>query len=200
MTYDSVWECLNEAVRRVMDATGCPKEEAQADICQALADGLIGFWGRLKEHANRHMTSKDVLEGAAFAIRTPIRPKDLDWEQSRPRKPWTVRQGSHRLPGPWTLEWIKLSRTDITSVLCAPRARRGDAKHPSSGAKQRTPKGRPSFDRAKRAIDELYPDGPPDQAALPNKQFCGRVRDKLKDLKLLDVHDDTILRAAGRRK
>ena len=41
MTYDLVWERLNEAVRRVMDATGCSKEEAQADICRAVADGVI---------------------------------------------------------------------------------------------------------------------------------------------------------------
>ena len=63
MAYDSVWERLNEAVRRVMDATGCSKEEAQADICRAVADGVIRFRGRLKKHATGHMTSKNVLEG-----------------------------------------------------------------------------------------------------------------------------------------
>ena len=41
MAYDSIWVRLNEAIRRVMDATGCSKEEAQADICRAVADGVI---------------------------------------------------------------------------------------------------------------------------------------------------------------
>ena len=66
MVYVSVWERLNEAVKRVMGATGCSKEEAQADICQAVADGVIEIRCRLKNHATRHMTSKDVLEGTGL--------------------------------------------------------------------------------------------------------------------------------------
>jgi hypothetical protein len=199
MAYNSVWERLNQAAKRVMDATGCGEEEAQADICGAVADRVIAFRCRLKKQATGPMTSKSVLEGAAFDIPTTISPDDLDWEQSRPLKPWIVRRGSYSLPGHWHLECIELSNTDVTRVLCAPRAG-GDAKLPSFNAKQRTPKGRPNLERAKRVIDELYPGGPPDQADLPNKQFCAQVHAKLKGLNLADVSDDTILRAAGRRR
>jgi hypothetical protein len=57
-------------------------------------------------------------------------------------------------------------------------------------------KSRPSFDRAKRVIDELYPNGVPDQATVSNKKLCHQVSEKL----LEAVSSETILRAAGRRK
>jgi hypothetical protein len=57
-------------------------------------------------------------------------------------------------------------------------------------------KSRPSFDRAKRVIDELYPNGVPDQATVSNKKLCQRVSEKLPEA----VSTETILRAAGRRK
>jgi hypothetical protein len=61
-------------------------------------------------------------------------------------------------------------------------------------------KHRPTFERAKGIIEEIYPDGPPDQATEPNAVLCRRVSDKLKAAGLRSVSDDTILRAAGRRK
>lgn len=61
-------------------------------------------------------------------------------------------------------------------------------------------KSRPAIDRARRVIEELYPNGAPDQATEPNVSLCRRVSAKLKDAKLPAVSDDTILRAAGRRK
>jgi len=199
MAYDSIWERLNDITRRVVDATGCSKEEAQADICRAVADGVIQFQARLKQHATRHMTSKAELEGTAFDRLTTIKPDNLDWEQSRPLKPWLVKSGAHRLPGFWKLDWVELSRTDIERIFGDPPTR-GDSKLPSSGGRQRVSKSGPSLERAKRVIGELYPRLPPDQATLPNKHFCSHVRAKLKELKLPDVSDDTILRAAGRRR
>ncbi len=123
MANDSIWVRLNEAARLVMDAAaGCSKEEAQADICQAVADGVIRIRGRLKNQATGPMRSKEVLEGPAFDIKPTMKPDDLDWEQSRPLKPWTVRRGSYSLPGSWILDWIELSSTDIASRFVCRRA------------------------------------------------------------------------------
>jgi hypothetical protein len=58
---------------------------------------------------------------------------------------------------------------------------------------------RPALERAQEVIKELFPAGVPDQATLPNSTLRHRVSKKLKDGKLPDVSDDTILRAAGRR-
>jgi len=61
-------------------------------------------------------------------------------------------------------------------------------------------KNRPARERARNAIKELYPKGVPNQAAEPNVHLCRRVGQKLNATGLLGVSDDTILRAAGRRK
>jgi hypothetical protein len=58
-------------------------------------------------------------------------------------------------------------------------------------------KRRPSLERAQVAIKAAYPNGVSDQATEPNKNLCQRVSEKLTGPK---VSDDTILRAAGRRK
>jgi hypothetical protein len=55
-------------------------------------------------------------------------------------------------------------------------------------------------ERAKRAIEALYPTGVPDQSTEPNSILCRNVGEWLKKNKLPDTSEDTILRAAGRRK
>ena len=58
----------------------------------------------------------------------------------------------------------------------------------------------PALERASGAIKELYPEGVPEQAAEPNVRVYRRVGEKLSQAGLPGVSDDTILRAAGRRK
>jgi hypothetical protein len=70
--------------------------------------------------------------------------------------------------------------------------------HEQSGQSRAT--NRPARERALNAIKALYPSGVPNQAAEPNVHLCRRVCEKLKATGLPGVSDDTILRAAGRRK
>jgi hypothetical protein len=58
----------------------------------------------------------------------------------------------------------------------------------------------PSRERAKKALDALYPGKIPDQDSEPNKILCGKVDAWLEIEKLPGVKSDTILRAAGRRR
>jgi 7-cyano-7-deazaguanine synthase in queuosine biosynthesis len=74
------------------------------------------------------------------------------------------------------------------------RLRPQEASHRSRG------KSNPALERARGAISELYPKGVPGQAAEPNANLFRRVGEKLKQAGLPGVSDDTILRAAGRRK
>jgi hypothetical protein len=89
---------------------------------------------------------------------------------------------------------------DVTRVLCgagggSPRGHR-TRETPQRGGR----KSQPALERARGAIRELYPKGVPDQATEPNVNLCRRVSAKLNEAKLPNVSDDTILRAAGRRK
>lgn len=70
----------------------------------------------------------------------------------------------------------------------------------SQGRLPKQARSRPALEGAQRMVDDLYPDGLPDQVALPNGKLYHRVRAKLKEAHLPDVSDDTILRAAGRRR
>ncbi len=64
----------------------------------------------------------------------------------------------------------------------------------------RAARSQPSRERAKRALVDIYNGNIPDQATEPNPLLCRKVAAWLKKRNLADVKDDTILRAAGRRK
>jgi hypothetical protein len=198
MPYVRAWERLSEAVTFVMAAASCSQEEAKAAICQAIADGAIEIRGKLKRHTTRSITSKDVLAGTDLKIPPDIKPNELDWDQSRPLNPWPIRREIFGFSGLWELEWIELSSADVASFLCsaAERDQLDQRSSPKVGARSRR---RPAHERALQVIDELFPQGVPEQADLPNTLLCRRVGDKLKKLGKLNVSDDTILRAAGRR-
>ena len=198
--YISPWERLSAATERVMVETRRARDEVQIDICRAIADGAVKIRCKPARHTTNPITSSTmVLEGEDFDIPTDIKPEDLDWERSRPVKAWFLRRERSRVPGYWELEWIELSRTDVTNALCLV-GKRGDAtQQPSQepGARRRS---QPALERARRAIEELFPGGVPGQADVPNAKLCRRVGLKLKNDGLPNVSDDTILRAAGRRK
>jgi hypothetical protein len=67
-------------------------------------------------------------------------------------------------------------------------------------APRRQAKKSPALERARGALKELYPKGVPEQVLEPNANLCRRVGEKLRQASLLGISDDTILRAAGRRK
>jgi hypothetical protein len=198
MAYVSQWERLSDAVTRVTAMTKVSPERAQVDICRAIADRDVDFRGTLKKHFTRPMTSKSVLERAAFEIPRPLKPEDLDWEHSRPLKPWLVKPWACRQPGWWELRLIEVSRAPI-DALFGIQGHGDQAGQPASRAKPRKPKAGPQRERACRALKERFPQGVPDQTVLRNKELCKQVTEKL-ELGLPAVSDDTILRAAGRRK
>jgi hypothetical protein len=192
--YVSEWELLPEVLARVMQARGLTKDEAQVAICRAIASGAVNFRCKLRERIYGTSTSAAVLERNAFEIPASLNPEDFDWESSAPVKKWIVRRESGFRPsGSWHLEWIKLFRDDVTKVLCSA----GQAAK-RTGTRKITS---PALERAREAIDELFPQEKlPKQAVLPNRNLCLRVHQRIADKGLPNVSDDTILRAAGRRK
>ena len=138
MAYVSDWEQLADALERVTTATGLSNAAAQADICRAISDGAIEVRAELGEHATRPMRSRGtILKGEAFDIPTTLKPEDLDWQQSRPLKPWPDRREVLKFPGYWNLERIELLKA-IFMLLVSPVARPSAAVAPS-GAKAAKP-------------------------------------------------------------
>jgi len=199
MDYESPWERLGDARTRVMAATGHSTDVVQSGICRAIADRGVKIRGLLgTQTITGFRAPNTIVSGKDLGIPMEIKPEDFDWDRSRPVKPWMVSRAAIRPAGAWTLDWVELYRMDVTERLCTPR-KASESVRPSTkmGAKSRSS---PSYDGAKRAFDELYPNGDPGQAALPNKLLYDRVIEKLKERGLPEASDTTILRAAGRRK
>lgn len=199
MVYISKWERLLEALNRVIASDARSEGEVQRDICQAIADGAVSIRAKLKRHATRQSKAANtVLMGDTFQIPVTIKPDDFDWQDSRPLRPWLVKRGAFSVPGYWEVEWIEVCRAEVTSVLC-PAKKVAVSAQPASKAGA-TRRSQPTRKRAEGMIKELYPDGVPEPAVLPNAHLCRQVGEKLKQSGLFSVSDDTILRAAGRRK
>ena len=209
MVYISKWEELSQALTRVM-ATGIGEDAAKRAICDAMADGNISARIRCPLEPE-WMVHEDVF------IPPRLNPDDLWWPLSR----WNISSRPHRyelglsLPDQlplWKAEKIELRREHVTNALCTsieatlvePKATARDAasKRVASKRARRNPK----IERAQRVIKELYPAGVPDQAELTNKELCHAVGQHFKNRsgnpgqRETQLLDDTILRAAGRRK
>jgi hypothetical protein len=68
MSYVRAWQRLSEAIESIRAEAGDAREEAQTDICQAIADRTVKIQGKLRGHTTRPNTSKRVLEGKDFLI------------------------------------------------------------------------------------------------------------------------------------
>jgi len=197
VTYTDKWERLSDALNRVMRSTDLSREQAETDICRAMADGAIEFRARLASHVNGLQKSHQEVDGSDVRIPTQLKPHDLDWQKSRPTKPWPIGALSRHRSGLWHLEWIELSKGDVTRELLPSEKVIAPAKAPieTKRKKRETPK----LDAARAALQTLFPEGIPPRHVLLDDQLVDRVSNYLKKNKLPHVSRDTILRAAKRK-
>jgi len=71
---------------------------------------------------------------------------------------------------------------------------------PTHAPAARPTRKQPLRERAKRALDELYPNGVPDQVSVSDAELFSAVNALIKKRGEKGLSHDTILRAAGRRK
>jgi hypothetical protein len=200
--YPRKWERLLDALSQVMNA-GFTESDAKQFICNGIADRAIEIQLGLGQHIKRYMSAHGKrLSGADIDIPARLNPPDFDFENSRPKKPWPIpREKNRNLVGYWVIDWIELSREDIINLINLA----GGHEQPSAKVFDEKPthhrrKTQTAREGARRAIRALFPADLPDQVTEPNAKFCKRVGAKMKELGLTNVSDDSILRAAGRRK
>jgi hypothetical protein len=194
--YVAAWERLQKAMDRVM-ATGLTEDEAKSDLCQAISDRTIAIRLQPGKNTTTGMTTHGtVLNGDDVEIPARLSPNDIDWNNSRPLRPWAVRR--ERLRGYWRIEWVEVLSSDVTRIVCGSRSE--PKQTVPSNAQTRRGKSSPALARARSALEQLHPDGVPGEAVVSNMDLYRAVGTKLKDMGLPDVSNDTILRAAGRRK
>jgi hypothetical protein len=203
VAYTPDWEPLAAALQRVR-ATGVSEDEAKTDLCRAVADRRIDV--RVSIAATDHGMRGQVFSDGNVGVPPHLKPRDLDWVQSRPLAQWSIgpRPGQHYTwIGGWEnrpLDLIELSTANVIEVLCGGAGQSSDNERVRPAKQKSRDRSQPAFERARDAIGNIYPNGVPRQAEEPNKNLCRRVSEKLKQARLPDVSDDTILRAAGRRK
>jgi hypothetical protein len=201
--YTPDWEPLADALRRVI-ARGGSEEEAKADISRAVGDGNIRL--RVTLAKSDYGGAGEVFCDGNVRVPAQLSTGDLDWERSRPLRSWKIgpMDGQHyEWVGGWQdrpVNLIELSTADVMRVLCGPQDHPAIPCDPGRPPRPVRDRSRPALERASRIISELYPEGIPDQATLPNTVLCRRVGDRLKSDGLPKTSDDSILRAAGRRK
>jgi hypothetical protein len=227
MRYEPDWIPLAEARRR-LESCGHSKDEAEQDICMAIADKKIKIRYKILQ----------VFGSGGLALPPPLLgipgrlgPQDFDWEKSVTVTPWQER--IHRVetrvrPSRYPRQAIisiELSRASVVRVLCGGRpssqtpnelsglerakppaqqeilasateTSRLDpvAVHPSTRSKSSAKR-----QRASRALKEAFPDGVPDKDHMTDVEVC-RAAQKVLGKAAENLSDETILRAAGRRK
>jgi hypothetical protein len=60
MPYVRAWERLPDAIKRIT-AGGRPKDEAQTELCQAIADGTVKSRSKLEKHTTRGLSFPKII-------------------------------------------------------------------------------------------------------------------------------------------
>jgi hypothetical protein len=194
------WERLLDAVNRVT-AAGVIEDEVKRGICNGIADRRIKIRLTLRKHTAKPITAHGkILDGADVEIPAGIEPQQMDFENSRPLGAWCVkRERIRHLAGYWEIEWIEVFSDHVTELLIPARAPSDPTGSEEILLSPRR-KGQTGREAARRAIAALYGGHVPDQATEPNATLCRRVGQKMRQLGLPEVSNDTILRAANRRR
>lgn len=109
------WEPLADALQRVVDV-GVAIEVAKKDICDHVSQDLIR--ARVLPAGGHYF----ITGPRAVQIPHLLKPADLDWARSRPKKPWLVNPSSERYG--WErrkVSLLQLSPFDTDYRLCEHR-------------------------------------------------------------------------------
>lgn len=174
---------VHETFQKWNEETGSYKASKRQSSIEGTVVLLRGFVSAIIERATE---TDRRLRGRGFPDKVPV--YNASGERSHANAEISRLADSHR-----------------SLIESAPSDQRGGAYVPDRApTHERAQRGRrksqPKLERARGIIKDLYPDGVPAQATEPNANLCRRVSAKLKEAKFPDVSDDTILRAAGRRK
>jgi hypothetical protein len=207
--YEPDWILLSEARQR-LTSSGLTEHEAETDIALAFRDRKINCRVAIEKITtfSGATISRQFLSGLAFknelklrvAIPHDLGPADIDWENSRSRKPWRYGAGLHQFLA--HVAKLELSSKDVTRVLC----RGVDDTPEDTSLGEESPlraagRNRPVREMANHAIEQIFPAGVPSTDGLPHDKLVQRVTDFLKEAGHRRLPGtDTILRAAGRRK
>lgn len=188
LAYSPEWETLADALRRLV-AAGSTGSGTKRELCDAIADGVISVQLVLAEDARRGLP-QILVSATELDLPACLLPGDIDWQQSRPVKPWLptrrplsepitlyASRVAHLLDR--TIETIKVRSSDVSRIfvpatLVGSRpAQDSPSRKSGSGAKTLG---------VEKALNHLWPEGPPD--GLSAKDRNNLVRNYMTENKL----------------
>jgi hypothetical protein len=186
---------MSEAVALVVKRCGCSEEHARRALLDAGRNGRLIARGSVPLSAHR-----DLKKAAAHPHRKPEELRasdwgsDIDWIHSRIGRHFDVQITADSIEA-----WLSPQHVEAESAAIQPATAK--ASGPSStegGGTEPKPRAKAALKAARRAVEALYPDGPPD--LIRNKPLVNEITAWMRDQGMSKVSDATILRAAGRRK
>jgi hypothetical protein len=113
------WERVGDAAKRVM-LTGITENEAQLALCRAISNRQIRvriYLGKFERGDFFLVPTIGVKAG--FIMPPHLVPRDFDWAQSSPLRPWrdTGKDAGGIFPN-WRLDRIEVFSADVTKALC----------------------------------------------------------------------------------
>jgi hypothetical protein len=217
MRYLQDWLPLAEA-RRLFESCDLSKDEAELDICRAIADRKICIRNEILQIYGEPRLPLELL------VPRRLSPQDFDWEKSVTVTPWqehisdldrrlrpgrlprrvtfSVEVSMHgivRVCGRYPSESANKDSEDVPSKRAADEENLAIAVETlppemSSAPRRATLRSSSKRKRAARALDRIA-----DKDHMTNVELCNEVQ-KILGLAARDISNETILRAAGRRK
>ena len=214
MLYDPDWLSLLDARER-LKVMGAEEAEAETAICLALGDRKLRPRWTLEKMtyaptgaalSPTYVLEREFKEGIKLRLAIPadLKPADIDWDNSRPLRPWPYGPWQYRLLA--HVAKLMISRATFGEVFplkdadasVSPAEAKSEAHEEASPPKvseRRTP-GK----WARKALNAMYDARIPSQDEVPNNILIDDVTKFAKDKGWTIGGRDTILRAAKRRK
>jgi hypothetical protein len=169
-------------------------EKAIRDICMNTPEKLT-MWGFRKADPDAELKPVTPQAWQALSI-NPLRGQpETDLQAVGYRREYGAGTKGEYGPVIWT--GLCFDRKQFVAATGSQGGRNGSPSHTPAA---RPTRKQPLRERARRALDELYPDGVPDQTSKSDAELVRAVEAQIRKSGQPPVSRETILRAAGRLK
>jgi hypothetical protein len=201
--YDALnWlaECISLRESLPIDKAGSRAEKTIRYMCMNTPEKLT-MWGFRKADPDAELKAVTPQAWQGLSINPLAGQPETDLKALGRRREYGAATKGEYGPVIWTglcFDRKQFVAASVTGGSNGPSTHTPGAR--PTQPRERTLRRQPLRDRARRALDELYPNGVPDQSSKSDAELVSAVNAQIKKRGQQGVSHDTILRAAGRRK
>jgi hypothetical protein len=185
-------ECISLRESLPIDEAGSRAEKTIRCICMNTPEKLT-MWGFRKADPDAELKPVTPQAWQGLSINPLAGQPEADLKALGRRREYGAATKGEYGPVIWT--GLCFDRKRLVAAVTG-----GGNGPPTHAPAARPTRKQPLRERAKRALDELYPNGVPDQVSVSDAELFSAVNALIKKRGEKGLSHDTILRAAGRRK